>query len=231
MTKHLERDMEHLYREMLAMSGLVEEMIDKATRALWDRSFDLAAEVIAADEQVDHAEVRIEEECLKMLALHQPVAIDLRRIATVLKVNIDLERIADLTVNLCERAQGVHERPGFEIPPLLRKMVVLATQMVRDSLDAFVNMDSEAARQICLLDDEVDRFNDQVIAELFEIMRRRPDYIEPAMHCFSATRHIERVADHATNIAEDVVYLVEGEIVRHRKELTASPQDRNGHNL
>ena len=218
MTKHLNRDLENVHREILALSSIVEDMIDKAQLALSERRHELAEEVIAADQYVDEREVTIEEECLKMLALHQPVAVDLRRIATVLKVNNDLERIADLAVNLAERAKSIAEHPAFPIPERLGKMAGEATQMVRASLDAFVNMDSKAARAVMHQDEEVDALNVQVINELQTMMQKQPQHVVPALHCFSASRHIERIADHATNIAEDVIYLVQGDIVRHKHE-------------
>jgi len=200
---------------MLAISAVVEEMIDKAARALNESSIGLSEEVIALDVQVDQHEVRIEEECLKILALHQPVARDLRRLATVLKVNNDLERIADLAVSIAERALDIADTVAFPLPSKLPRMANMAAQMVHGVLDAFVNLDSTSARRIILLDDDVDQYNRDIIEELRELMTRRTDLISPALHCFSATRHFERIADHATNIAEDVIYLVEGEIVRH----------------
>jgi phosphate transport system protein len=214
MSKHLQRDMDSIHRDLLSLSAIVEEMIDKATLSL--NRPELAKEVIATDDTVDEREVKIEEECLKMLALHQPVAIDLRRVATVLKVNNDLERIADLAVNIAERSLAINEYPDFPVPETLAHMVAMATQMVRSALDAFVNLDSTAARRIMFLDEDVDRHNRDVIDELQTLMQNRPDLVVPAMHCFSVSRHIERIADHATNIAEDVIYLVQGDIVRHR---------------
>jgi phosphate transport system protein len=216
MSKHLLRDMEDLHREILSMSAIVEEMIDKAAQSLCSRRGELAAEVAEADKLVDSREVHIEEECLKMLALHQPVAVDLRRIATVLKVNNDLERIADLAVNIADRAHSIDQHHDFPIPPKMEKMVMLATKMVRGALDAFVTLDAESARRLLLLDDEVDALNLEIIHELQTIMKSSSELVEPALHCFSASRHVERIADHATNIAEDVIYLVEGDIVRHK---------------
>jgi phosphate transport system protein len=216
MSRHLQRDIESLNNELLNISSMVEEMIDKATQALTERRYDLADEVVNSDEYVDQHEVHVEEECLKMLALHQPVAVDLRRIATVMKVNNDLERIADLAVSIAQRAQAMDEFPAFPIPDELPRMVVLSTQMVRGSMDAFVNMDNVAARRIIAMDRTVDQLNREIIAELQTVMQQRPELVPAAVHCFSAVRHIERIADHATNIAEDVIYLVEGDIVRHR---------------
>ena len=215
MTKHFYRDTENLHREILAISALVEEMIGTAAKSLRERDPELAREVIITDGNVDEREVQIEEFCLKILALHQPVAVDLRRIATVMKVNNDLERIADLAVNLAERAAALAQHPAFAVPSDLQRMVNERTQMVRDALDAFVNLDSDAARRVCRHDDEVDHLNARIIDELCGLMKEDSGAVEPGLHCFSAARHVERIADHATNIAEDVIYLVEGEIVRH----------------
>ncbi len=197
-------------------------MIDNAGHCLFQPDPDLAREVVEADKRVDQLEVAIEEESLKMLALHQPVAIDLRRITAVLKINHDLERIGDLAVNIVQRADCLHRRPDFRMPAKLERMARLATSMVRGTLNAFVDSDVDAAREICLRDDEVDEINREIIEELIALMKQQPAMVEPAMHCFSATRHLERIADHATNIAEDVIYLVQGEIVRHRGRLHAA---------
>lgn len=191
-------------------------MVDKAVRALCEQRVELAHEVIETDNQVDHTEVEIEEECLKILALHQPVAADLRRVTTVLKINTDLERIADLGCNIAERAQCMHEHPYFPIPEQLPDMVRQATTMVRLALDAFVDSDAELAKKVIQLDEAVDDHNLAVIEELQSLMRQDSELVVPALHCFSASRHVERIADHAENIAEDVIYLVDGDIVRHR---------------
>jgi phosphate transport system protein len=215
MSKHLERDLEALEREILDQSSRVEEMIAKGCQALIERRVDIAHEVAAKELEINVREVKIEEECLKILALHQPVAVDLRRTATVLKINSELERIADLTVNIAERTISLAEHPEFEIPSKLERMFVRASDMVHDALDAFVDLDVEQAREVCRRDDEVDDFNRQVIDDLLETMRTRSDLVEAALHFFSVCRHVERIGDCATNIAEDVIYLVEGEIARH----------------
>ncbi len=224
MTKHLHRDLDRVHRDMLKLSAMVEDMIDKAALALRERRLDLADEVSEDDQLVDQQEVAIEEECLKMLALHQPVAVDLRRIATVVKVNNDLERIADLAVNVAERARCIGDYPQFDIPERVDRIIVQATTMVRSALDSFVNLDTAAARQVCEMDDEVDELNVQLIQELQSVMQQRSDLVVPALHCFSAIRHVERIGDLATNIAEDVIYLVEGEIVRHRGTAAGLPE-------
>jgi phosphate transport system protein len=218
MSKHLERDLEQLQKDILEMGAAVEEAITRAVRAVLDRDAELAREVIAGDTPIDLRENQVEEECLKILALHQPVAIDLRRITAVILINTDLERIADLAVEMAERAVHLAATPSMPIPAELPIMSDLATAMVRQCLDAFVHLDVGMARRVIRLDDEVDRHNAEIIAELIKVMKRSPDNIAPGLSMFSVVRHLERAADHATNIAEDVVYLVEGEIVRHRPE-------------
>ena len=215
MSKHLERDLEALEHEILDQSSRVEEMIAKACQALGERRTDVANEVIANEFEINVREVEIEEDCLKILALHQPVAVDLRRTTTVLKINTELERIADLAVNIAERTISLAEHPEFEIPAKLERMFVRASEMVHEALDAFVDQDVDAARVVCRRDDEVDEYNRKIIDELLATMRTRSDLVEAALHFFSVCRHVERIGDCATNIAEDVIYLVEGEIARH----------------
>lgn len=217
MTKHLDRDMNRLHKDMLSMCSVVEEMIDKAALALCQKRWDLADQVVDDDASVDQQEVAIEGECLKMLALHQPVAVDLRRIVTVVKVNNYLERIADLAVNTAERAKNVGDFPEFRIPDGVNLMVTQTTRMVGKALDAFVNLDNSAARDVVQMDDQVDQLNVRLIHELRDVMQQDSLLVAPALHCFSAIRHLERIADLSTNIADDVIFLVEGEIVRHRK--------------
>jgi phosphate transport system protein len=207
--------LEALEHEVLDQSSRVEEMIAKACQALVERRPDIAKEVIASELEINVREVEIEEDCLKILALHQPVAVDLRRTATVLKINTELERIADLAVNIAERTISLAEHPEFEIPAKLERMFVRASDMVHEALDAFVDQDVDAAREVCRRDDEVDDYNRRVIDELLATMRSRSDLVEAALHFFSVCRHVERIGDCATNIAEDVIYLVEGEIARH----------------
>ncbi|MFG0261379.1 MAG: phosphate signaling complex protein PhoU [Novipirellula sp. JB048] len=216
MTKHLDHDLQQLHRDILSLSALVEEMIVNAGRSLCEGRLDLAEKVVRDDRHVDQQEVTIEEACLKVLALHHPVASDLRHLTTLIKVNHDLERIADLAVNVAQRAIGVADEPQFSIPTEIVPMVEKVTAMVRNALDAFVNRDTIGAKQVILDDDEVDRFNVQLIVGLRQVMQRDSQLVEAALHCFSAIRHLERIADLATNIAEDAIYLVEGEIVRHR---------------
>jgi phosphate transport system protein len=218
MSKHLERALGDLQRGLLALAGSVEEAIHKAIRSLQERDAFSAREVINGDNAIDQEENHIEEECLKMLALYQPVAVDLRRIAAALKINTDLERMGDLAEDIAERALHLAELPMVTIPAKLQHMTDLTTSMVKQSIDAFVYMDAHHARRVCRLDDGVDLYNNEIIAELTEMMQQSPENVEAGLSLFSATRHLERIADHATNIAEDVVYLVEGTIIRHHPE-------------
>jgi phosphate transport system protein len=218
MSKHLQRDLDTLQQDLVALAASVEDALHKAIRALQEREPRMAHKVIEGDTQIDEEENHVEEECLKILALHQPVAIDLRRIAAALKINAELERMADLAEDIAERALHLSQLPAIPIPKKLQLMTDLTITMVRQSLDAFVNLDARLARRVCRIDDEVDRFNNDIIQELIGIMQGSPAMVEPGLSLFSATRHLERIADHATNIAEDVVYLVEGVIIRHNPE-------------
>jgi phosphate transport system protein len=215
MSKHWERDLEHLQRHFVNLAILVEEAIHNSIQALRDRNIALAHEVIAGDSPIDQEENYVENECLKMLALHQPVAVDLRRIIAALKINTDLERMADLAVNIAERALTLASLPRIAVPDKLQHMTDLTTSMVRQSLDAFVLLSVEQAKQVIRLDDEVDRYNREIIDDLIHLMQDSAEMVPACMSFFSAVRQLERIADHATNIAEDVVYLIEGEIIRH----------------
>lgn len=216
MSKHLQRDMDEIRRRLLALFGVAEKMIDNAVRALCEQKQELVDEVLASDDYVDEQEVLIEEECLKILALHQPVAGNLRIVAAVLKINADLERIADLACNIAERAQSLCQFPDFPMPDELPQMASATTEMLRLAIDAFVNMNSSLAEHVILMDNRIDQMNRDVIDLLRGIMQDSPALIEPALHSFSATRNIERIGDLAESIAGDVVYIVKGEIVRHR---------------
>lgn len=219
MSKHLERDLEQLSRDIVTMGGLVEEATQQAVVALQERRAELAETVIANGNKIDGREVEVEETCLKMLALHQPVAEDLRYIAVVIKINSDLERMGDLAINIAQRAAFLISQDPIPLPAQWPAMGAATIAMVRRGLDALVKRDPNIARQVCRDDDEVDRLNRTIIAELMTLMKQDTAKIERALSLFSATRHLERIADHATNIAEDVVYLVEGEIIRHGMKL------------
>jgi phosphate transport system protein len=216
MRTHFQRDLDQMQLHILELAALVEDAVNQTIRALQTRQPGLAEEVIRGEATIDQGESFVEEECLKMLALHQPVAVDLRRIIAVLKINGDLERMADLCVNIAERVVTLGAMPTLPFPGRLPKMADVTTMMVRQSLDAFMRLDSDLARRVIRLDDEVDRYNKEIIDELIALMKASPEFVTQGLSLFSAVRHLERIADHATNIAEDVVYLIEGEIIRHR---------------
>jgi phosphate transport system protein len=218
MSRHFLDDLERLKREILDMGAMVESAVSKALTALLERRPELAEEVIASDSELDEKEVIIEVEATKMLALHQPVASDLRFLITVLKVNNDLERAGDLAANIAERALYLSVRPPIAVPSLLQRLADCSREMLRESLDAFVNLDTDLARSVRARDDEVDEFNRQMFRELERLMRQDPDTIERAIQVLSCSRHMERIADLATNVAEDVVYMVEGAVIRHRRQ-------------
>jgi len=219
MTTHLHREIENLKKRILYMGAEIEELVRKAVDALTARKVKLALEVIDHDEAIDHLEVEIEEECLKILALHQPVAIDLRYVIAVLKMNNDLERIGDLAVDIAERAVFLSERPPIDLRLDLKEMAEKTQAMLKHSLDALVNSDSNLARKVRACDDEVDEMNRRMFGIVQDYIRQDPDHVAEAIHWLSASRHLERIADQATNIAEDVIYMVEGEIVRHQPEV------------
>ena len=216
MSLHLQRDLESLHHEVLTQAGRVEQMIYDSVSALCQRRYELVSSVLAQDDVVDRKEVQIEEECLKLLALHQPVARDLRHITTILKLNSDLERIADLACNIAERAEYLQGFPYFPTPDELSSMAENATEMLRMALDSFVNSDTKAAEKVIQLEARVDQQNRDVIKELEDLLRQDSTQVEPALHVFSAARNIEQVADHAENIAEEVIYMIDGEIIRHK---------------
>ena len=217
MSLHLNQDLDEARVSLLKLSGMVEDMIALAVKSLMQRQGILASDVVRRDSDVDRAEVRIEEDCLKMLALHQPVAADLRRVTTMMKVNNDLERMADLACNIAQRADSLCTHPEFPIPNGINEMATMVTRMVRASLDAFVSNDSAMARSVIVMDDPLDAKNVQVIGVLAESIQKDPSQVEAALHAFSASRHLEQIGDLAVSIAEDVIYMVEGVIIRHRQ--------------
>lgn len=212
------KEIEQLKRQILAMSAQVEESVILAVKALLTRDEELAQQVIRGDFDVDKVEVEVEEEALKILALHQPVATDLRFLTAVLKINNDLERIGDLATNIAKRAVKICKEPALAVPDELSQAATRVRDMVHDSLNAFVNFDAEPARSVCGSDDEVDQLCRQVRRFVEDQIRKNPACISVCLDMLLASRNIERIGDHATNIAEDVVYLVEGNIVRHRSD-------------
>ena len=216
MSQHFIREIEHLKKKILAVGAIVEERIAKAITAVVKRDAKLALEVVEGDEEIDQMEVDVEEDCLKILALYQPVAIDLRFVVAVLKINNDLERMADHAVNIARRAEYLTTYPDATLPLDLEVMVQKTQTMVRESLDAFVRQDKGLARQVCAADKEVDQLNRQMHVLIQQQIRANPERVEQLIHQLSVSRQLERISDLATNVAEDVVYTVEGVIIRHR---------------
>jgi phosphate transport system protein len=216
MSQHFIREIEHLKKKLLAVGAIVEERIAKAITAVVKRDAVLALEVVEGDEEIDQMEVDVEEDCLKILALYQPVAIDLRFVVAVLKINNDLERMADHAVNIARRAEYIATYSDVTLPIDLEVMVQRTQTMVRESLDALVRQDAVLARRVCVSDKEVDRLNRQMHVLIQQQIRANPEKVEQLIHQLSVSRQLERIADLATNVAEDVVYMVEGAIIRHR---------------
>jgi phosphate transport system protein len=218
MSNHLQKEIEHLKKGILNLGARVEAAVRDATLAIEKRDGQLAQKIIDQDVVIDQQEVEIEEDCLKTLALHQPVAIDLRFIITVLKINSDLERIGDLAVNVAERAVYLATQPKPPVSFDFVGMARAAQGMLKKSLDALVNLSVELAREVCASDDAVDAMNRQMYIQIQRAILAHPEQIESFIHMLSASRHLERIADHTTNIAEDILYMIEGKIVRHRTE-------------
>ena len=222
MSLHLERDLDELKRDVLHLGSLVETALGNASFVLRDRRVKLAQAVYAGESVINEKEVQIEESCLKILALHQPVAIVLRFIVVVLKVNNDLERIGDLAENLTARAVYLAEREPMPEPmAIINGMFVTIRSMLKDSLDSLVKLDVDLARKVIEQDDGVDQINRQMYDDFRQMMARDASMIEQATSWLSCSRYLERIADLATNISEDVVFMVEGEVVRHQTQETS----------
>jgi len=215
MSRHFHEELEALKQTLLAMGGLVEDQIRRVMRALLERDDAMAQEVIERDRQVNTYDVEVDEQCVRLLALHQPAAGDLRFITTAMKIVTDLERIGDQAVNIAQRVLELNREPQLKPYIDLPRMAEKAQRMVKESLDAFVARDTALARQVCGEDAEVDALKEQIFRELLTFMMEDPRTIPRAIRVILISRFMERVADHATNIAEMVVYLVEGKMVRH----------------
>jgi phosphate transport system protein len=228
MSIHLQRDLDGIRKGLLGLAGLVEAAIYNSIRSLVERDAELARKVVDGDAAIDAEENHIDEECLKVLALHQPVAVDLRLIASAMMIVVDLERMGDLAEEIAERTIHLATRPPLAIPDEIVSMTDLSISMVRQSLEAFIGVDAEMAMRIIRMDEGVNALNNRLIAHILEQMRTNPSQLEENLSLFSVVRCLERIADHATNIAEDVCYLVEGEIIRHtdRAQVLGRPRTR-----
>jgi phosphate transport system protein len=218
MKRHLERELDKLRKKILTLTAMVEERINKAISSLTRHDRKLAREVIETDREIDKLEVEVEEDCLKILALYQPAAIDLRYVVGILKMNNDLERMGDLSVNIAERATYLAHQREMDLFLDFTEMSEKTIGMVKGSLDALIKMDATMAKAVCAADDEVDEINREMLNLIQDHIAKNPKKLRPLIHLLLAVRHLERIADLATNIAEDVIYMVKGEIVRHRTE-------------
>ena len=221
MTNHYLREVEKLKMRTLALGALVEKQLYEATRAVETRDAWLSAKVIDMDTEVDMQEVEIEEECLKILALYQPVAGDLRYVVSIMKINNDLERIGDLAVNIAERAELLATKPSLEIHTDFPTMTIRVQTMLKKSIDSLVNLDAQMAEDVCKADDEVDHLNRKIYDLIKQGISQDPtaENITTMIHLLSVSRFLERIADHTTNIAQDVIYTIEARIVRHHPKL------------
>ncbi len=217
MTVHFQRELTGLRARLLSQAAIIEEGIAQAIRALKTRDLALAEAVIAGDDQIDQREIEIEEECLKILALHQPVATDLRFIVAVLKMNNDLERMGDLTTSIAKRARWLARHDPIPWPYDVGPIADNVRAMVRGCLDALIEGDADKARAVCSADDQVDRMKRELIKIVRAAMREQPENANVLLRLLDVPRHLERIADLTTNIAEDVIYLVEGRIARHMR--------------
>jgi len=216
MTRHIEHQIAQLKDSILRFGTIVEEAISRSNTALFRQDVDLAQKVMANDGEIDRLEVELEEECLKVLALYQPVAADLRFVVAALKINNDLERIGDLASNIAKTVSQLTTSGPFNLPEEISIMAKQAEEMVKNSLDAVVQADPDLARQVRDDDDVVDAGRQAVRTLVMQQIKKNPEKVESLLQINSVSKHLERIADMATNIAEDVIYMVEGEIVRHR---------------
>ena len=223
MERHFDEELKLLKNKLLEMAGAVEQAIYQSVKGLVNREEKLAHDVIQNDRKINDLEIEIEDLCLKLLALHQPMAVDLRFIAAAMKINNDLERMGDQAVNIAERASDLLSKPPLKPLVDIPRMADLTQKMVKDSIDAFVNSDAAMAQEICRRDDAVDDLNDQVFRELLTTMLANSANIERAVDLILVARHLERIADHATNIAEEVIYIVEGKVIKHHHMDEAAP--------
>ncbi len=217
MERHFQRELDKLKKNVLSLGAMVEEAVRLAMKALQTRDIKLANKIIDTDREIDVKEVEIEEDCLKILALHQPVAIDLRIISAMIKINNDLERVGDEAVNIAERSIVMSKQAPVDIGVNYNEMAEKTEKMLKNSLDALVNQDTDMAYKVCLADDEIDDINRSIYDKVKDAIRQNPDQVGYLISFLLVSRHIERIADHATNIAEEVIYMVEGEIHRHTK--------------
>jgi phosphate transport system protein len=219
MERHLDQDLHRVRQSLLRMGGMVEGMVAQATQSLLDRNNRLSTEVIEGDRDVDQLEIEIDDMCHLILGTKQPTAVDLRFLVAVMKINSDLERIGDSAVNIAQSVLQLNDQPPLKPYIDLPQLSELVQTMVRKALDAFVRRDARLATEVCESDDAVDGLYKQLFRELLTYMIEDPKTVSRALHLLLISRNMERIADHATNIAEDVIYYVEGRDIRHSTSL------------
>ena len=222
MDTHYQQELNKLKEHLLKMAGLAERAIRNGVEALMNRDTPLAEKTIAADKAINEMEILVDEECLKLLALHQPMAADLRFITSAMRINTELERIGDQAVNIAERAVSLNQEPQLKPYIDIPRMAEITQSMVKDVLDAFVNADADLARSVCERDDQVDSLNDQVFRELLTYMIADSKTITRAVHLIIVSRCLERIADHATNIAEGVIFMAKALVIKHHADAKSS---------
>jgi phosphate transport system protein len=223
MHRHFEEDLSELKQKLLTMGSLVERALHQSVKALVERDAQLGLQIFEGEEAINLLQIEIDDRAMRLLALQQPMATDLRLIASAVKINNDLERIGDLCVNIAQRVLSLINQAPISPMIDLPRMASLAEKMLHDALDAFVNRNADLARTVLESDDKVDRLRDEIFQELVRFMTSHPDAVQRGIDLLLISRNIERVADHATNIAEDVIYVVAGRDVRHHIEETIRP--------
>jgi len=215
---HFQEELDQLKARLLEMGGLAEDRLRLAVRGLVDRDLATVERVLTGDTAINQLHIEIDDRCFKMLALHQPMAVDLRAIVSAVKINTDLERVGDLAVNIAEAVRRYLQHPPVKELIDIPRMAVIAQDMLRDALDAYVRRDTALAQDVLDRDDELDALKTMVFRELMTHMLRDPDTIEPSLDLILISRHLERIGDHATNVAEDVIFMVSAKDVRHHAE-------------
>jgi phosphate transport system protein len=227
METHFQKELEGLKEDLLKMAAMVEEAIRDSVQSLVRRDSELAQKTFGLEDRINKMEIAIDDMCLRLLALRQPMATDLRFITSAMKINTDLERMGDQAVNIAERSLSLNQEPQLKPYIDIPRMAEAVQTMVKDVLDAFVNSDSKLARSVCERDDIVDGLNDQVFRELLTFMMSDPQTITRAVHLMIVCRCLERIADHTTNIAEDVIFLVDAHVIKHHADAKEEGEGRN----
>ena len=224
--RHFQEELEALKERLLAMGGLAEERVRESVRGVSERDTDMLQAVLSGDEPINDLHIEIDSRCFKMLALHQPMAADLRVIVAAVKINTDLERVGDLAVNIAEAGKRYLQHPPVKPLIDIPRMAEIAQTMLRDALDAFVRRDIPLAEAVLARDDQLDGLKTQIFRELLTYMLNKPATIEPSLDLILMSRHLERIGDHATNIAEDVIFIVSAKDVRHQSIEGLDPEGR-----